>query len=79
MTDSDTIAAILKSGKDISVLTLGVDHTATPELVYPTREHPNLPRHGGKVHNTPLNNTLSAGDLKIPRIQKIRTIKIDIR
>jgi hypothetical protein len=58
MTDSDTIAAILKAGKDIPVLTLGVDHTVIPESVYPTREHPNLLKHGGKVHNTPLNNTL---------------------
>ena len=70
MTDSDTIAAILKAGKDIPVLTLGVDHTAIPESVYPTREHPNLLRHGGKVHNTPLNNTLSARDLKIPKDPK---------
>ena len=70
MTDNDTIAAILKAGKDIPVLTLGVDHTAIPESVYPTREHPNLLRHGGKVHNTPLNNTLSARDLKIPKDPK---------
>jgi hypothetical protein len=70
MTDHDTIAAILKAGRDIPVLTLGIDNTATPESVYPTREHPTLLRHGGKVHNTPLNNTSSARDIKIPKDPK---------
>ena len=70
MTDNDTIAAILKAGRDIPVLTLGIDNTAIPESVYPTREHPTLLRHGGKVHNTPLNNTLSARDIKIPKDPK---------
>ena len=70
MTDNDTIAAILKAGRDIPVLTLSIDNTAIPESVYPTREHPTLLRHGSKVHNTPLNNTLSARDLKIPKDPK---------
>ena len=47
MSDSDAIAAILKAGKDIPVLVGGVDNTATSELVYPTREHPHLLKHGG--------------------------------
>ena len=70
MTDSDTIAAILKAGRDIPVLVAGLDNTATPESVYPTREHPHLLKHGGKAHNTPLNNTLSARDIKIPKDPK---------
>ena len=45
MNDSDTIAAILKAGRDIPVLTSGVDNTATPESVYPTREHTHLLKH----------------------------------
>ncbi len=57
MTESDTITAILKAGRDISVLIAGVDSTATPESVDPTREHPHLLKHGGKAHNTPLNST----------------------
>jgi hypothetical protein len=69
MTDSDTIAAILKAGRDIPVLA-GVDNTATPESVYPTREHPHLLKHGGKAHNTPLNNTLSAREIRIPKDPK---------
>ena len=52
MTDNDAIAAILKSGKEIPVLNLGVDHTAIVESVFPVREHPHLLRHGGKAHNT---------------------------
>ncbi len=36
MTDNDTIAAILKAGRDIPVLVAGVDNTATPESVYYT-------------------------------------------
>ena len=70
MNDSDAIAAILKAGRDIPVLTAGVDNTATPESVYPTREHPHLLKHGGKAHNTPLNSTLSARDIKIPKDPK---------
>jgi hypothetical protein len=38
MNDNDTIAAILKAGKDVPVLVAGVDNTATAESVYPTRE-----------------------------------------
>ena len=38
MTDNDAIAAILKSGKEIPVLNLGVDHTAIVESVFPVRE-----------------------------------------
>ncbi len=60
MDDNDTIAAILKAGKDIPVLVADVDNTATSESVYPTREHPHLLKHGGKMHNTPLSSTLSA-------------------
>ncbi len=67
MNDNDTIAAILKAGKDIPVLVAGVDNTATAESVYPTREHPHLLKHGGKAHNTPLNSTLSARDIRIPK------------
>ncbi len=67
MNDSDTIAAILKGGKDIPVLIAGVDNTATPESVHPTREQPHLLKHEGKAHNTPLNNTLSARDIRIPK------------
>ena len=70
MTDSDTIAAILKAGRDIPVLVAGLDNTAAPESVYPTREHPHLLKHGGKAHNTPLNSTLSARDIKIPKDPK---------
>ena len=77
MTDSDTIAAILKAGRDIPVLVAGLDNTATPESVYPTREHPHLLKHGGKAHNTPLNSTLSARDIKIQRILKILITRID--
>ena len=66
MTDNDAIAAILKSGKEIPVLNLGVDHTAVVESVFPVREHPHLLRHGGKTHNTPLNSTLSAREIRIP-------------
>jgi hypothetical protein len=66
MTDNDAIAAILKSGKEIPVLNLGVDHTAIVESVFPVREHPHLLRHGGKAHNTPLNSTLSAREIRIP-------------
>ncbi len=68
MTDNDTIAAILKVGRDIPLLIAGVDNTAAPESVYPTREHPL--KHGGKVHHTPLNSTLSARDIKIPKDPK---------
>ena len=42
MNDNDTIAAILKAGKDIPVLVAGADNTATSKSVYPTREHPDL-------------------------------------
>ena len=63
MNDNDTIAAILKAGRDIPVLL----DTATSESVYPTREHPHLLKHGGKAHNTPLNSTLSARDIRIPK------------
>ena len=70
MADNDAIAALLKTGKDIPVLTLGVDHSATPESVYPTREHHHLLKHGGKIHNTPLNSTLSAREIKIPKDPK---------
>ncbi len=67
MNDNDTIAAILKAGKDIPVLVAGVDNTATSESVYPTGEHPHLLKHGGKAHNAPLNSTLSARDIRIPK------------
>ncbi len=70
MTDSDTIAAILTAGKDIPVLLAGVDNTAAPESVYPTREHSHLLKHGGKAHNTPLNSTLSAREIRIPKDPK---------
>ena len=77
MSDSDAIAAILKAGKDIPVLVGGVDNTATSESVYPTREHAHLLKHGGKAHNTPLNSTLGARDIRIPRIKTIHTTRID--
>ena len=70
MTDNDAIAAILKAGRDIPLLVAGVDNTAAPESVYPTREHPHLLKHGGKAHDTPLNSTLSARDIKIPKDPK---------
>ncbi len=66
MNDNDTIAAILKAGKDIPVLVAGVDNTATSELVYPTREHPHLLKHGGKGHNT-----LSEAKLMTKNLSKI--------
>jgi hypothetical protein len=70
MTDHEAIAAILKAGKEIPVLNLGVDHTAIVESVFPIREHPHLLRHGGKAHNTPLNSTLSAREIRIPKDPK---------
>ncbi len=39
MTDNDAIAAILKLGKEIPVLNLGVNHTVIVESVFPVREH----------------------------------------
>ena len=59
-------AALIKSAKDIPVLTTGIEHSVTPESNFPTKEHPSLLTHTGKMVNTPLTSTLSARYIKIP-------------
>jgi hypothetical protein len=37
---SNDYAALLKSAKDIPVLSTGIENTVTPESTFPTKEHP---------------------------------------
>jgi hypothetical protein len=67
---SNDYAALLKSAKDIPVLSTGINGTVTRESTYPTKEHPSLLTHTGKTVNTPLNSTLSARYIKIPNNPK---------
>jgi len=67
---SNDYAALLKSAKDIPVLSTGINVTVTRESTYPTKEHPSLLTHTGKTVNTPLNSTLSARYIKIPNNPK---------
>ncbi len=63
---SNDYTALLKSAKDIPVLSSGINSTVTHESTYPTKEHSSLLAHMGKTVNTPLNSTLSARYIKIP-------------
>ena len=63
---SNDYTALLKSAKDIPVLSTGINSTVTHESTYPTKEHPSLLTHTGKTVNTPLNSTLSARHIKVP-------------
>ena len=63
---SNDYAALLKSAKDIPVLSTGIDNTVTPESTFPTKEHPSLLTHTGKTVNTPLTSILSARYIKLP-------------
>ncbi len=58
--------ALLKSARDIPVLSTGINSTVTHESTCPTKEHPSLLTHTGKTVNTPLSGTLSARYIKIP-------------
>jgi hypothetical protein len=63
---SNDYAALLKSAKDIPVLSTGINSTVTHERTYPTKEHTSLFAHMGKTVNTPLNSILSARYIKVP-------------
>jgi hypothetical protein len=63
---SNDYAALLKSAKDIPVLSTGIDNTVTPESTFPTKEHPSLLTYTGKTVNTPLTSILSARYIKLP-------------
>jgi hypothetical protein len=63
---SNDYAALLKSAKEIPVLTTGIDNTVTHESTFPTKEHPSLLTHTGKTVNTPLTSTISARYIKLP-------------
>jgi hypothetical protein len=63
---SNDYTALLKSEKDIPVLSTGINSTVTHESTYPTKKHPSLLTHTGKTVNTPLNSTLSARYIKVP-------------
>jgi hypothetical protein len=59
-------AVLIKSARDIPVLSTGINNTVTHERTYPTKKHPSLLTHTGKTVNTPLNSTLSARYIKVP-------------
>ena len=63
-------AALIKSARDIPVLSTGIEHSVTPESNFPTKEHPSLLTHTGKTVNTPLTSTLSARYIKLPSSPK---------
>ncbi len=63
---SNDYKALLKSAKDIPVLSTGINGTVTHESTYPTKEHPSLLTHTGKTVNTPLSSTLAARYIKVP-------------
>ena len=63
-------SALIKSAKDIPVLSTGIEHSVTPESNFPTKEHPSLLTHTGKTVNTPLTSTLSARYIKLPSSPK---------
>jgi hypothetical protein len=63
---SNDYTALLKSAKDIPVLSTGKNSTVTHESAYPTKKHPSLLTHTGKTVSTPLNSTLSARYIKVP-------------
>jgi hypothetical protein len=46
---SNDYTALLKSAKDIPVLSTGINSTVTHESTYPTKEHPSLLTHTGKT------------------------------
>ncbi len=62
--------ALIKNARDIPVLSTGIDSSVTSESTFPTKEHPSLLTHTGKTTNTPLNNTLSARHIKVPKHPK---------
>jgi hypothetical protein len=62
---SNDYAGLLKSAKDIPVLSTGIDNTVTLESTFSTKEHPSLLTHTGKTVNTQLTSTLSARYIKL--------------
>jgi hypothetical protein len=54
---SNDYTALLKSAKNIPVLSAGINSTVTHESTYPTNDHPSLLTHTGKTVNTPLKQT----------------------
>ena len=75
---SNDYTALLKSAKDIPVLSTGINSTVTHESTYPTKEHPSLLTHTGKTVNTPLNSTLSARYIKVPTVRILVLIYSDL-
>lgn len=65
--DNALIAALLKGATDVTVLNTGIENSIAPVAIYPTKEHHSLILNGGKTSNTPLNLTLAAREIRIPK------------
>jgi hypothetical protein len=65
--DNALIAALLKGASDVTVLNTGMENSIAPVAIYPTKEHHSLILNGGKTSNTPLNLTLAAREIRIPK------------
>ena len=68
--DNALLVALLKGATDITVLNTGIENSIAPVAIYPTKEHHSLILNGGKTSNTPLNLTLAARELRIPKDPK---------
>ena len=65
--DNALIVALLKGATDVTVLNTGIENSIAPVAIYPTKEHHSLVLNGGKTSNTPLNLTLAAREIRIPK------------
>ena len=61
------MVALLKGATDVTVLNTGIENSIAPVAIYPTKEHHSLILTGGKTSNTPLNLTLAAREIRIPK------------
>jgi len=67
LNDNALIVALLKGATDVTVLNTGIENSIAPVAIYPTKEHHSLILTGGKTSNTPLNLTLAAREIRIPK------------
>ena len=65
--DNALIVALLKGATDVTVLNTGIENSMAPVAIYPTKEHHSLVLNRGKTSNTPLNLTLAAREIRIPK------------
>ncbi len=66
--DNTLMIALLKGATDVTVLNTGIENSiVAPVAIYPTKEHHSLILNGGKTSNTPLNLTLAAREIRIPK------------